>query len=581
MLRGSPFKISSRKKLIVLAAVAVLLPIWLLTYTQYRSLLELEKKTKGAYKENLRQNLLDVERKMEEKVEDIAHRALLPAAENIRLSKKETAAQFEKYFSAVRQTQPEVEQIFVISNPGVENEKDAYGYVYSNILFEYKNSDFKKNADVREILSAFDEASKMRNFLGASRRFLFRQSGCSECSTDEKPGRETYLFYPLLNFETQKPIGFAGLIVSENYVRDEMLSPIVAEVLNSRDRIIPKHVKIAVSVGDGNGREIFTNLPGQHQYIIESDFNRPFTDWKAKIGFKNFGLDSLARDGFLQSSAASVLVLLFLIAGIFLTFRAISREMRLAQMKSAFVSNVSHELKTPLSLISLFAEILELGRVKDEEKKREYYRIIGEEIRRLNKLIDNILDFSKIEAGRKAYKFAEADIGEVVENVISVYQHQIINSGFQLKTNIPENLPTISIDRDAISQAILNLLDNAVKYSAETKEISVDVKTQDSFLRIEITDRGTGIPRAEQKKIFEKFYRAGNGLIHDVKGSGLGLSLVKHIIDAHRGKISVESEAGKGSRFIIRLPLAPTAANRKSSNSTAGEIYKVAENSNH
>ena len=565
--------------MIALTAVAVLLPIWLLTYTQYRSLVELEKKTKGAYKENLRQNLLDIERKMEEKFEDIAARALLPA-ENIALSKKESAAPFEKYFSAVRQAQPEIERIFLISDSGIGNEKAGYGYIYSNGLFKYENADVRKNADVRNILNAFDEASKMRNFLGASRRFLFRQSVCSECSADGKAGRETYIFYPLLNADTQKQIGFAGLLVNENYIRDEMLSPVVAEVLDSPERIIPNRAKIAVSISGENGSEIYANLPGQHKYIIETDFNRPFTDWKAKIGFKNISLDSLARDGFLSRSAASVLVLLFLVAGIILTFRAISREMRLAQMKSAFVSNVSHELKTPLSLISLFAEILELGRVKDEEKKREYYRIIGEEIRRLNKLIDNILDFSKIEAGRKAYKFAEADIGEVVGSVVSDYKHQIINSGFALDTNIAGNLPPVSIDRDAISQAILNLLDNAVKYSTETKEISVAVKTRDSFLTIEISDRGMGIPRAEQKKVFEKFYRVGSGLIHDVKGSGLGLSLVKHIIEAHKGKITVESEIGRGTRFIIRLPPVSQKVKRKRSNAQAGELYKDAENTN-
>jgi signal transduction histidine kinase len=579
MLRGI-FKISSRKKLIVLTAVAVLLPIYLLTYSQYRSLRELEKKTKGAYKENLRQNLFDIERKMEEKFEDIANRALLPA-ENITLSKKESAAQFEKYFSAVRQAQPEVERIFVISNPGIENEKDDYGYVYSNGLFKYENADFKKNAEVHNILNAFDEAQKMRNFLGTSRRFLFRQSDCSECSTDEKADQETYIFYPLSNADSQKQIGFAGLVINGNYIGEEMLPRTVADVLNSRDTTIPDCADIAVSISVGNGREIFTNSSGRREFIIETDFGRPFSDWKAKIGFNNFSLDSLARDGLLQRSAATVFVLLFIIAGIALMFRAISREMRLAQMKSAFVSNVSHELKTPLSLISMFAEILELGRVKDEEKKHEYYRIIGEEIRRLNKLIDNILDFSKIEAGRKAYKFADADIGEVVENVVSGYKHQIINSGFDLKTNIPDNLPTVSIDRDAISQAILNLLDNAVKYSTETKEISVEIKTRDSFLTIEISDRGMGISRAEQKKIFGKFYRVGNGLVHDVKGSGLGLSLVKNIIEAHKGKITVESEAGKGSRFIIRLPLTPQKAPRNSSNAQAGEIYKVAENPNH
>jgi signal transduction histidine kinase len=238
-----------------------------------------------------------------------------------------------------------------------------------------------------------------------------------------------------------------------------------------------------------------------------------------------------------------------------LTIRATDREARLAQAKSNFVANVSHELKTPLSLLSLFSEILELGRVKNEEKRLEYYRIIRHESRRLNKTIDNILDFSKIEAGRKTYNFAEGDMGEVIENVLSNYRYQIINSGFDVQTNIQPDLPPVLIDRDAMAQAISNLLDNAIKYSGDVKQLSITTETVRSDLSVEIADRGIGIPRAEQGKIFEKFYRVGNGLVHDVKGSGLGLSLVRHIIEAHKGTISVESDVGKGSRFTIRLPL--------------------------
>jgi len=291
-------------------------------------------------------------------------------------------------------------------------------------------------------------------------------------------------------------------------------------------------------------------------------------------------IESLARNSFWESLALTLLVLAFLVAGIVLTLRATDREIRLAQAKSGFVSNVSHELKTPLSLISLFAEILELGRVKNDDKKREYYGIIRDESHRLTKLIDNILDFSKIEAGHKAYNFDFGNIGEVVENVLSSYQYQITNFGFEVKTNIENNIPPVLIDRDAIAQAILNLLDNAIKYSGEIKEISIEVKTRDSYLNIEIEDRGLGIPRSEKTKIFEKFYRVGNGLVHDVKGSGLGLSLVKHIIEAHKGKISVESEVGKGSRFTISIPLDSKTASRQSLNTQAGEIYKVAENTN-
>jgi signal transduction histidine kinase len=248
-----------------------------------------------------------------------------------------------------------------------------------------------------------------------------------------------------------------------------------------------------------------------------------------------------------------------------LTIRATDREARLAQAKSNFVSNVSHELKTPLSLLSLFSEILELGRVKNEEKKIEYYRIMRHESRRLNKTIDNILDFSKIEAGRKTYNFVHSDIAEVIESVLSSYRYQIVNSGFDIQTNTEPDLPQVLIDREAMAQAISNLLDNGIKYSRDVKQLSITTKTLGSSLSVEIADHGIGIPRAEQARIFEKFYRVGNGLVHDVKGSGLGLSLVKHIIEAHQGTISVESDVGKGSRFTILLPLDGTAAGGQTS----------------
>ena len=146
-------------------------------------------------------------------------------------------------------------------------------------------------------------------------------------------------------------------------------------------------------------------------------------------------------------------------------------------------------------------------------------------------------------------------MGEVIENVLSSYRYQIINSGFEVQTNFQPDLPHVFIDRDAMAQVISNLIDNAIKYSAGVKQLSITTKRRGVNLSIEVADRGIGIPRAEQPKVFEKFYRVGNGLVHDVKGSGLGLSLVKHIIEAHKGTITVESDVGKGSRFTILLPL--------------------------
>jgi signal transduction histidine kinase len=305
---------------------------------------------------------------------------------------------------------------------------------------------------------------------------------------------------------------------------------------------------------------LYANAAPQKNYFLQANLDRPFSNWKAAVGLKNTDLDYLARQTFLHSLGATVLVVVFLLGGLALILRATDREARLAQAKSNFVANVSHELKTPLALLSLFSEILELGRVKNEDKKLEYYRIIREESRRLNKMIDNILDFSKIEAGRKTYNFVHSDMAEVIENVISSYRYQIKNSGFEVQTNIQPDLPPVLIDRDAMAQAISNLVDNAMKYSREVKQLSIKTKTLGSDLSIEIADHGIGIPRAEQAKVFEKFYRVGNGLVHDVKGSGLGLALVKHIIEAHNGTISVESDVGKGSRFTILLPLARNTA---------------------
>jgi signal transduction histidine kinase len=369
----------------------------------------------------------------------------------------------------------------------------------------------------------------------------------------------TYLFYSLKDLTKGQESGFAGVLLNERFVRDDLIGGSIRAVSANHTP------EIAITISGDNERVLYSNATAQDGYLLESNFDRPLSNWRAGIGLKNTNLEALARDSFLHSAGATFLVLVVLLFGMALTIRATDREARLAQAKSNFVANVSHELKTPLSLLSLFSEILELGRVKNEEKKLEYYRIIRHESLRLNKMIDNILDFSKIEAGRKTYNFADGDMAEVIENVLSSYRYQIINSGFDVKTNIPACLPPVLIDHDAMAQAISNLLDNAIKYSGDVKQLSITTQTIRSQLSVEIVDQGIGIPRAEQAKIFEKFYRVGNGLVHDVKGSGLGLSLVKHIIEAHKGTISVESDVGKGSRFRILLPLARRGADAQES----------------
>ncbi|HEX5702465.1 MAG TPA: HAMP domain-containing sensor histidine kinase [Pyrinomonadaceae bacterium] len=244
-----------------------------------------------------------------------------------------------------------------------------------------------------------------------------------------------------------------------------------------------------------------------------------------------------------------------IVIGLILTKRVVSKEMALAKLKSDFVSNVSHELRTPLALIRLYAETLELGRITTKEKKQEYYRIVRKESERLTGLINNILDFSRIEAGAKEYEFRETDIADLVRNTLDSYRYQIEQQGFTLKEEIDETLPAVYVDREAMARALLNLVNNALKYSPEEKFLGVRLYRENGAVKLEVEDRGIGITRREQTKIFEKFYRTGDPLVHNTKGSGLGLSLVRHITNAHGGNVTVESTPGKGSKFILSLPL--------------------------
>lgn len=245
----------------------------------------------------------------------------------------------------------------------------------------------------------------------------------------------------------------------------------------------------------------------------------------------------------------------FMIGGIVLSYRSVNKEVALAKLKSDFVSNVSHELRTPLSLIRLYAETLEMGRLSNPDKYQEYYQIIRKESERLTTLINNILDFSKIEAGKKGYDFRETDVAELVRTTLDTYRYQIEQNGFALEESIEQNLPKIRADREAIARSLLNLVNNAVKYSSNEKSLAVNLYRRNGSVNMEVIDHGIGICRTEQGKIFEKFYRVSDPLVHNTKGSGLGLTLVRHVVEAHGGRVWVESVPGKGSKFSIELPI--------------------------
>jgi signal transduction histidine kinase len=235
--------------------------------------------------------------------------------------------------------------------------------------------------------------------------------------------------------------------------------------------------------------------------------------------------------------------------------RVILRETQLARLKSDFVDHVSHDLRTPLGLIRMFAETLELGRLSSAEKQQEYYRILARESARLTRLVNNLLDFSRIEAGRKKYEKKQVELPALIQEALETYRFHLQQRGFVLIEKIDASVPRIVADPEAITQAFLNLLDNAVKYSEQEKQVTVSLCREGNWTIVEVADCGIGIAPQHHHKIFGKFYRVER-IGQETRGAGIGLAIVQHVMLAHNGRVEVKSAPGKGSSFVLKFPLA-------------------------
>jgi signal transduction histidine kinase len=253
--------------------------------------------------------------------------------------------------------------------------------------------------------------------------------------------------------------------------------------------------------------------------------------------------------------AALALVLGAAVFGGYLLLRDVNRDVRMAEVRSQFVASVSHELKTPLTAIRMFAETLAMGRARDERAKSEYLETIVGESERLARLVDNVLDFSKIEQGKMIYRLRPTRLDEVAGSAARAMQFPLAQQGFQLHLSVAEDMPELQADPDAIQQAILNLLTNAMKYSGDAREIDLRLAARNGDAVIEVADHGLGMAPEEQKHIFEEFYRAPSQENRLIAGTGLGLTLVAHIAKAHGGRMEVKSAPGAGSTFCMSLPI--------------------------
>ncbi|MGD0338933.1 MAG: HAMP domain-containing sensor histidine kinase [Bacteroidota bacterium] len=304
-----------------------------------------------------------------------------------------------------------------------------------------------------------------------------------------------------------------------------------------------------------NGQIVYSTSPVELSELRETKDLWLFPGYSIGIKLQGTSVEDIVRARSERNLILIGLLDILLIVAAWLMYRALKKEMELIRLKGDFVSNVSHELRTPLSLIRMFAETLSLKRVRTEKKKHEYYDTILSESERLTHLINNILNFSRMEAGKKEYHFEPLSLNEVVNGVMKSYASHLDHEGFKLDMQLAVTSPLIEVDREAAAEAFINILDNAVKYSSGEKYVRISTGQKESMIYVEVEDHGIGIDKHHHQKIFETFYRVSTGLTPNVKGSGLGLSLVRHIMDAHGGTIEMDSTPGKGSTFRLLFPI--------------------------
>jgi len=316
-----------------------------------------------------------------------------------------------------------------------------------------------------------------------------------------------------------------------------------------------------VNVVDEDGRIIYGPPLRTGEFTVAVRFPTTLYGWRVQVSpSASDELTARVQNRAMLELVMVVLSCAVIVLGVATILLAAERERRISALKSDFVANVSHELKTPLALVRMFGEMLQSGRVRDEEKRQQYLDIIVGESERLSALIENVLDFARVERGRQAYEFAEGDVGEAVSKAVNVYRYRAEREGFELALDVSPGLPPVRVDERAIELAVMNLIDNALKYAPGSQVVIIRVAQEEGgAVVIRVIDRGQGVLSEDQGRIFERFVRGAAARAsvsgRPIRGSGIGLALVKHIAESHGGRAWVESTPGQGATFAISIPL--------------------------
>jgi two-component system phosphate regulon sensor histidine kinase PhoR len=450
--------------------------------------------------------------------------------------------QFAEELKKLQRENP-IKQIFIVDDLKLDNLR-----IFSPPSPEIKKISLENDATSEDAKFRSAVKSLVRNNTNKIiRLYTYRRGGYRKIESVQTNLSDNSILLIFLLDNEDKPPRICGMFVDPiNFIR-RTLGPKLQEV--SQGKFI-----ISVMRGENNQRVYITESTSAREISLKKQLWL-LPSFNLSIVLKGTTIQSLVKSRYYVSLILIIILNLVLIAGVWFVFRNIRQEIQLAQIKSDFVSNVSHELRTPLALISMFSETLEMGRVRSEDRKKEYYGIISQEASRLSRIVNKILSFSQIEAGKRKYNFDIVDINEIVQKIYNTYSFHMQNNGFVFTFEPDESLPELKADSESIGEAVINLIDNAAKYSKDKKVIHIKTAQSNDYVFIEVKDEGIGISAENQKRIFEKFYRVTSGDIHNTKGTGLGLTLVKHIMEAHKGSIYLFSTPGKGSTFRLNFNL--------------------------
>lgn len=442
--------------------------------------------------------------------------------------------------------------------PEIINQTDVLRYVYMSDL-KGKSIAYQLHEDdpsPTEVQARLDSVVKT-NFDQCSRLVEYADAGFRKMQAIDTPvyGECIPILFALDHSESEYQIGIV-VVHLPNLIKDN-LGPKMQAISQG------KMVISAFRVADDS--LIYSTQPNLLDADARADAQQ-FKDLMIKkdfwvlpgyyVGINLVGatLEGLVKERTTTSMGMLAVLAIIFAGGLYFLYSNIRRELYLSQAKSEFVSNVSHEIRTPLSLIGMFAETLESGRVTTEEKKREYYGIISKETSRLSRIVNRILNFSQLEANKKTFNFQPVQLNDLCADVLKMYFYPMQEKGFVFEFIPDADVKEVRGDKESISEVIVNLVDNAIKYSRDNKRVIVTTGTEGHFTYIAVKDQGIGIAKNHQRDIFDQFYRAPTGDVHTTKGSGLGLALVKKIVEAHDGEIKVDSTPGKGSTFTIYFP---------------------------